>query len=188
MTPAVAPHRQPVHVLLILANACRPRRPAGSSVHTETNPLTTYRDALDLVAPLHLSQPLTEDELDDLADLIREVHALSEALAEGQHAPSIRTLNRLAQQATATRTLNLDADGKLTAHVDWTADSAVAEIASGIVDELGRLDPTRLRRCSREACTLLFYDTTRPGTQRWHSDSPCGLRERQTRHRHPTTR
>jgi predicted RNA-binding Zn ribbon-like protein len=61
------------------------------------------------------------------------------------------------------------------------ADTAVAELAHRLVEELGRLDPVRVRHCAREACDLLFYDTTRSRTQRWHSESPCGNRERQDR-------
>jgi predicted RNA-binding Zn ribbon-like protein len=60
------------------------------------------------------------------------------------------------------------------------------ELACRIVAELGRLEPARLRHCAREACDLLFYDTTRSRTQRWHSESPCGLRERQDRWRKAT--
>ncbi|WP_414710672.1 CGNR zinc finger domain-containing protein [Pseudonocardia sp.] len=35
----------------------------------------------------------------------------------------------------------------------------------------------RLRRCARTACDLLFYDTTRSRTRRWHVEDPCGWRE-----------
>jgi predicted RNA-binding Zn ribbon-like protein len=49
--------------------------------------------------------------------------------------------------------------------------------------ELAEIDPTRLRRCQRRECDLLFYDTTRSATRRWHAESPCGIRERQRRHR-----
>jgi hypothetical protein len=36
---------------------------------------------------------------------------------------------------------------------------------------------------ARPECTLAFYDATRSATQRWHAERPCGLRERQRRHR-----
>ncbi|HYB26212.1 MAG TPA: CGNR zinc finger domain-containing protein [Solirubrobacteraceae bacterium] len=37
--------------------------------------------------------------------------------------------------------------------------------------------------CERPECRLLFYGTTRSATQRWHAESPCGVRERQWRYR-----
>jgi predicted RNA-binding Zn ribbon-like protein len=52
-----------------------------------------------------------------------------------------------------------------------------------VVMELGEIDEARLKRCDRDACDLVFYDTTRSRTQRWHADAPCGNRERQRRHR-----
>jgi predicted RNA-binding Zn ribbon-like protein len=45
--------------------------------------------------------------------------------------------------------------------------------------ELGEIDVERLKRCERPACDLVFYDTTRSGTRRWHAESSCGARERQ---------
>jgi predicted RNA-binding Zn ribbon-like protein len=52
-----------------------------------------------------------------------------------------------------------------------------------VIDELSEVEPTRLRRCARPECSLVFYDVTRSATQRWHDERPCGLRERQRRHR-----
>jgi predicted RNA-binding Zn ribbon-like protein len=50
--------------------------------------------------------------------------------------------------------------------------------------QLHKQEPSRLRRCARPECRLVFYDdATRSATQRWHAERPCGLRERQRRHR-----
>src|SRR6266545_4823641 len=49
--------------------------------------------------------------------------------------------------------------------------------------ELNALEPDRLRRCARPECDLIFYDTTRSHTRRWHAEDPCGWRERQRVHR-----
>jgi predicted RNA-binding Zn ribbon-like protein len=58
-----------------------------------------------------------------------------------------------------------------------------ATLARQVALELGEIDPKRLKRCALPACDLLFYDTTRSGTRRWHAESPCGARERQRRYR-----
>jgi predicted RNA-binding Zn ribbon-like protein len=70
----------------------------------------------------------------------------------------------------------------------WQDRHAPVVLARVLVEELQALDPPRLRRCARPECALVFYDTTRSGTRRWHAESPCGWRERQRRHRTaPTT-
>jgi hypothetical protein len=181
MAPMTTPQRRPVPTLIALSNATRPRRPAGSRMPVATDPFGSHAAAMALLEPLGLAQPLGSGELDDLRALARETQAITEAVASSRPPPGIGTLNRLAGQASAIQTLHVEPDGTLTADVSWHAPSAVAELACRVVAELGRLEPARLRHCSREACDLLFYDTTRSRTQRWHSESPCGLRERQER-------
>jgi predicted RNA-binding Zn ribbon-like protein len=58
-----------------------------------------------------------------------------------------------------------------------------AALARRLIEELNALEPDRLRRCARPECDLLFYDTTRSRTRRWHAEDPCGWRERQRVHR-----
>jgi predicted RNA-binding Zn ribbon-like protein len=53
-----------------------------------------------------------------------------------------------------------------------------ASRAVGIVNELAS---GCLRQCQRKECDLLFFDTTRSRSQRWHAESPCGWLERQHR-------
>ena len=177
------PQRQPVPALVTLANATRPRRPAGARIATAADPFTSQAAAVALLMPLGLTQPLGPAELDDLRMLAAETSAIADALARNERLPGIGTLNRLAERATVVRQLRIAPGGTLTTDVRWHAATAVVELAGRIVAELGRLDPARLRYCGREACDLLFYDITRPNTQRWHSESPCGLRERQERWR-----
>jgi len=181
-----APQRQPVPTLLTLSNARRPRRPAGARTALAVDPFTNHATAVALLEPLALVEQLSTGDLDDLKALADEIQTITETLLSNSQPPDIRTLNRFAEQASGTRTLLIQPDGTLATNESWHAPSAVVELARRIVDELGRLDPARLRHCSREACNLLFYDTTRPGTQRWHSESPCGLRERQERWRKTT--
>jgi predicted RNA-binding Zn ribbon-like protein len=165
------------------ANATRPRRPPGARTATAADPFGSPAAAAALLEPLGLARPPGPAELDDLRALSAETQAITQALASGAAAPGVDVLNRLAAQATATQSLRVGPGGRLTADVSWHAGTAAAELACRIVAELSRLDPTRLRHCAREACDLLYYDTTRSRTQRWHSESPCGLRERQDRWR-----
>jgi hypothetical protein len=187
--PDTTTHRQPVPTLVTLANATRARRPAGTRRPLTMDPFARYANAVALLEPLGLSRPLLPGELNDLKRLADEARAITDALVEGKPPRSVSTLNRLVGQASATQTLSIAADGALAVDVSWHAATATAELACHAVAELGRLDPARLRYCAREACDLLFYDTTRSRTQRWHSESPCGSRERQDRWRRaPGTR
>jgi predicted RNA-binding Zn ribbon-like protein len=70
----------------------------------------------------------------------------------------------------------------------WTDTSLAAPLARRLLDELTALEPDRLRRCARPECELLFCDTTRSRTRRWHAEDPCGWRERQRVHRLKTSR
>lgn len=185
-TTATTPQRWPVPTLIVLANATRPRRPPNTRAAITVSPFDSHSVAVALLEPLALAQRLDEGEVDDLRALAAETQAITEALLSNKRPPSIATLNRLAGQASATRTVRIAPDGTLSADVRWHAATAVAELACRIVAELGRLDPSRLRHCAREPCDLLFYDTTRSRTQRWHSESPCGQRERQDRWRKTT--
>ncbi len=187
MTTPIAPftdaHRQQVPVLLTLANASRPRRPVGTRVQIITDRLGNLSEAAALIAPLGLTQPLHRSDLRELQALTKEVQAIAEAIVERRPIPQLHWLNKLSRGAYAIRVLIVAPDGTMNSTLQWQANSAVAELASRVVAELSSLDPARLRQCARKNCTLLFYDATRPGTQRWHSESPCGQRERQDRFR-----
>jgi predicted RNA-binding Zn ribbon-like protein len=74
-------------------------------------------------------------------------------------------------------------DGRLRTTLQLKRATAAATLLVTLVGEFGELEPSRLRRCARPECTLVFYDTTRSATQCWHAERPCGLRERQRRHR-----
>jgi hypothetical protein len=182
--PMITPQREPAPALVTLANAARPRRPAGVRAAYAADPFASHAAAVELLAPLGLSRPLGEDELDDLRRLADETRKITDALVGDGPLPGLEIVNRLAGQANATRSLRVTPDGSLATEVQWHVASAAAELASRIVAELGRIDPTRLRFCARDVCDLLFYDVTRSKTQRWHSDSPCGARERQERWKH----
>jgi predicted RNA-binding Zn ribbon-like protein len=92
-------------------------------------------------------------------------------------------LTALAQPSIATVRLDVGENQALRARLEWSEPAPAATLARTVALELAEIDLARLRRCQRSACDLVFYDTTRSGTQRWHAESPCGNRERQRRHR-----
>lgn len=114
--------------------------------------------------------------------MANEVSAVASAIAAGQPVRSAALVERLAKQAEARPRLEPSPPG-FRASLEWTYPSVAVELAHRLVEELGALDPRRLRECARPECSLVFYDTTRPGTQRWHSEDPYGRSERQRRRR-----
>jgi predicted RNA-binding Zn ribbon-like protein len=171
--------------LLLLANLGRPRRPSGAAA-TYAEPILP--DAT--VASAQLAEvddwPVAEADLADLRRLQRaSVHA-AEAIFAGE-ALDCAELNALAAGSCARVELFLT-DGVPRQRLIWTDTSLAAALARRVVEELSALEPDRLRRCGRPECDLLFYDTTRSRTRRWHAEDPCGWRERQRVHRLRTSR
>ena len=114
--------------------------------------------------------------------LQRAVLAIVDALIDGSR-PPLEALNALAAREPAIHALERRPGGKLHARLRPKRASAAATLLFVAIRELSELDPSRLRRCARPECMLVFYDVTRSATQRWHAERPCGLRERQRRHR-----
>jgi predicted RNA-binding Zn ribbon-like protein len=167
-------------VLLLLANLGRPRRPAGATV-ARSEPILP--DAIAASAQLAdvVDQPVAAADLADLRRLQRAAAQAAEAILASE-ALDCTEINTLAADSTA-RVELVVADGLLRREVVWTDASPAAALARRLVEEFGALEPDRLRRCARQECTLLFYDTTKSRTRRWHAEDPCGRRERQHAHR-----
>jgi predicted RNA-binding Zn ribbon-like protein len=131
-----------------------------------------------------VDQPVAAADLADLRRLQRaSVHA-AEAILAGE-ALDCAELNALAAGSTA-RVELVVTEGGPRRRLIWTDTSLAAALARRLIEELDTLEPDRLRRCARPECDLLFYDTTRSRTRRWHAEDPCGWRERQRAPR-PTT-
>ena len=168
-------------LVVTLANAGIPRRPAHARVATSADPLRDPGAAGDVLAAF-LGRAVHERELPALRDLQRAVAAIVEALVDGGQ-PTVTPLNRIAGANPVAWMLERGENGRLRATLGGADTSAVAVLAARSARELADLDPGRLRRCARHECKLFFYDASRSGTQRWHSERPCGARERQRRHR-----
>lgn len=168
-------------LIVALSNARAPRKPTGARARVDHDALADAAGASELLAPF-LGRAVTAREMPALRELQSALLAIVDALIDGSPAP-VAALNRVAARHPAERMLEPQPDSTLRATIAVARRSAAAILTQRAIDELDRLDVTRLRRCGRPECGLVFYDRTRSGTQRWHSDRPCGLRERQRRHR-----
>jgi predicted RNA-binding Zn ribbon-like protein len=168
-------------LIVALANARAPRKPTGARAREEHDALADAARASELLAPF-LGRPVAARELPALRELQSALAAVVDALIASSPA-RLAALNRLAARHPADRRLEQQPDGALRVTLRAAGRSAVSILTQRAIDELDGLDVARLRRCGRHECRLVFYDRTRSGTQRWHSERPCGLRERQRRHR-----
>jgi predicted RNA-binding Zn ribbon-like protein len=165
--------------LLGLANLTVPRKPGrGPTIHPDP-----------LASPATAAQALGLRRLDGCELVaLRELHKTTVQLVDGLLSgrpvarPAAR-LTQLARPSVATVRLVAGDDQTVRAPLEWSEPTATAALARRVAVELGESDVTRLKRCERPACNLVFYDTTRSRTQRWHAESPCGNRERQRRYR-----
>jgi predicted RNA-binding Zn ribbon-like protein len=167
-------------VLLLLANLGRPRRPAGVAAPF-TEPVLPDSAVASAQLATVLDHLVAAADLADLRRLQRAAAHAAEAILAGD-APDGAEINALAA-GTSARIELVVTEGALRQRLIWTDASPAAALARRLVEELSALDPQRLRRCARPECDLLFYDTTRSRTGRWHAEDPCGWRQRQRVHR-----
>jgi predicted RNA-binding Zn ribbon-like protein len=165
--------------LLTLANLTVPRKPdRGPTLYPEplAGPATAAR-ALGL-------RRVTMSEMSALRELHETIVQLVDGLLSGRPVarPAAR-LTSLARPSAATVQVEGGENQTLRVRLEWSEPTPAATLARLAAMELAEIDVARLKRCERPACQLVFYDTTRPGTQRWHAESPCGNRERQRRYR-----
>ena len=166
--------------LLLLANLGRPRRPSGvAAPHAE--PILPDATVASAQLAEVIDRPVTAADLAHLRRLQRATGHTAEAILAGE-SPDCAEINALAAGSTA-RVELVVAEGAPRRQLVWTDTSLAAALARRLVDELDALEPDRFRRCARPECDLLFYDTTRSRTRRWHAEDPCGWRERQRIHR-----
>lgn len=168
-------------LVVALANAQNLRRPTHARSAMAYDALADQTSANDVLGPF-LDCTLDARELPAVRALQRSVASLVDELIDGSE-PRLEVLNALAAREPAIYSLNRQPDGRLTTALHPKRASGAATLLLAVIDEFSELEPARLRRCARPECSLVFYDTTRSATQRWHAERPCGLRERQRRHR-----
>jgi predicted RNA-binding Zn ribbon-like protein len=133
-----------------------------------------------------VDEPVAAADLADLRRLQRASVQAADAVLAGEAVDGAE-VNALAAASCACIELFMTG-GVPRRRLVWTDTSLVAALARLLIEELSALEPNRLRRCARPECDLLFYDTTRSRTRRWHAEDPCGWRERQRLHRLRTSR
>jgi predicted RNA-binding Zn ribbon-like protein len=166
--------------LLTLANLGRPRRPSGAAAAVREPVLPTATVATSQLGSL-IPRPVTNADLSGLRRLQRIAGHAATAFLRGDmpDLTDVATLNEVARDSSARVELSV-AEGTLRRGWAWDDDTSVAGyLARHLIGELAAMEPTRLQECARRECTLLFYDTTRSRTRRWHAEDPCGWRERQ---------
>jgi predicted RNA-binding Zn ribbon-like protein len=168
-------------LVVALANAQADRRPTNARAAVPHDALADAASASELLKPF-LDDPVHAHELAAVRALQRAVVAIVDALIDGSQ-PPLEARNALAAREGAIYALERQPDGKLHTTLRPKRASAAASLLVAAMRELSELEPSRLRRCARPECRLVFYDVTRSATQRWHAERPCGLRERQRRHR-----
>ncbi|GAA5135148.1 CGNR zinc finger domain-containing protein [Pseudonocardia adelaidensis] len=173
--PATTPQ-----ALLLLANLGRPRRRVGAAAPYSEPVLPDPTVATAQLAEV-ADEPVAAADLVDLRRLQRAAVRVADAILAGD-LPDCPEINDLAARSSARIELVV-AGGELRRRLVWSDTSLAAALARRLVEELDALEPGRLRRCARPECELLFYDTTRSRTRRWHAEDPCGWRERQRVHR-----
>lgn len=168
-------------LVVALANAHATRRPTHARQAVTYDALADPAGADALLGPF-LDEPVDARQLPALRTLQRAVATIVEALIDGSPLP-LQELNALAARQPVIQALEPRPDHGLRATVRPQRATSPATLLAAVIRELGDLEPSRLRRCARPECSLVFYDVSRSATQRWHAENPCGLRERQRRHR-----
>ena len=168
-------------LVVAFANAQADRRPTHARTAVPYDALADAASASEVLRPF-LGRSVDPHELATVRVLQRAVVAIVDALIDGSR-PRLEALNALAAREPAIYALERQPNGTLHTRLHPKRASAAATLLIQVIRELGELEPSRLRRCARPECTLAFYDATRSATQRWHAERPCGLRERQRRHR-----
>lgn len=168
-------------VLVALANLQRRRRwdtaPLAPFAHAGQARRALAEDGVAIPA-------LTQRDLPALTRLADAVSELADGLALRQPPASraVGIVNELASGCTATVQLVISGPAVHSAE-GWHDPDPVAGLARRVIEEFDGIDLSRLRQCQRKECDLLFFDTTRSRSQRWHAESPCGWLERQHRRR-----
>jgi predicted RNA-binding Zn ribbon-like protein len=168
-------------LVVALANAQAERRPTGARAAVGQDELADAASASELLTPF-LDRPVDPRDLAGVRAVQQAVVAVVDALV-GERQPPLQALNALAAQQPAIYTLTQGSDGQLHATPRPQRPSTTGALLLAVMRNLSELEPSRLRRCARSECRLVFYDTSRSATQRWHAERPCGIRARQQRHR-----
>ena len=164
------------HLVVALANARAARRPPGARAAEPHDALADASRASELLEPF-LGRRVEESDLAAVRAVHRATVAVVDALIDGSD-PPLDALNALAAREPAVSALERRAGRGLAAVLRPGRPSAVAALLVAVIRDLGELEPSRLRRCARPECGLVFYDATRTGARRASAPWPSGWRRR----------
>jgi len=108
-------------------------------------------------------------------DLRRALSGLARTRAVGAPPPPgvIGVINAAAAQPSLVPQLDEDSSSRL---IRGNTTQALSTIARDAVDLFSSQLADRIRICAADDCSLLYVDTSRPGTRRWCSMDWCGDR------------
>jgi predicted RNA-binding Zn ribbon-like protein len=157
------------------------------------NPIERLRDTTCLAqwivaaGLLNHKPAITEVDLCEARELREAIYQVANSviLRTPPAEPDIRIINRFAahpvqipQLSSAGKELSLSVEQD-TAVIP----SILSEIARDAIQLLGSPSRTRIKRCARPDCTLLFVDESRSGRRRWCSMLACGNRAKTVSYR-----
>ena len=146
-------------LVVALANAQAGRRPTHSPGAVSHDALADAASAGELLEPF-LDHPVDAQELAAVRAVQRAVGAIVDALIDGSQ-PPLEALNAIAAEEPAIYALERQPDGTLRTTLSPKRASAAAALLVAAIRKLSELEPSRLRRCARPECALVFYDVTR---------------------------
>ena len=136
----------------------------------------------EAVAPVR--EPLTAPDLASAVELREAIYAgATSSLAGEDVVRGVReTINDFAARPAPFRSLVGHAGATSHLRPGAEVECALAVVALDAVELLASADG-RLRVCEGPGCSLVFYDSSRPGTRRWCSTERCGNRVNTTTYR-----
>ncbi len=128
-----------------------------------------------VAAGLPAPDVVTSRDLTRARGLREAIHGAVDDVLGGRRLRSaeVAVINGCAARPTAHPLLTTDAASRLVAPEGAELSAALAAIARDAIDLLAA-DDGRLRRCAGPLCSLVFHDSSRPGTRRWCSAAGCG--------------
>jgi len=136
----------------------------------------------EAVAPVR--EPLTAPELASAVELREAIYAGATARLAGEEVVRgvRRIINDWAARPAPFSLLGCRTGTSRHLRPGAEVESALAAVALDAVKLLAR-DNGRLRLCEGPGCSLVFYDSSRPGNRRWCSTERCGNRVNTTTYR-----
>jgi predicted RNA-binding Zn ribbon-like protein len=139
-----------------------------------TSDLRRWLSAVDPALARHLPDQPTLRWVRDLREALRAV-----LVAERSRRAPLRRLNESLEELSAVPEVDLDGNLRLGSPKEQEQIRlAVASLAAGAC----ALPPDRVRRCANPKCVLLFFDSSKNGSRRWHDMATCGNRAKAAAH------